>query len=253
MDRYPRRRPERKPRRMTPSRSLARLRWILALVPIVLAAGTTYAVLRTPLLTVQSVNIEGASNLRGEKLAIVSGLQGATLLSPPFEEARARLLQIPQVRAVSFRRDLPRGLTIRVEERLPAAFWSVGEIDYLVDAEGIVLGVGRADGGVPLIVETGVDRSLSPGERVHPDAIALAVRITREAPRVLNQGVQSLEYRSGQGITVVFGGGLRVTFGDERSYEYKVTVLTRLLESLSAEGKTARSVDLRFGERVTYE
>src|ERR671918_2290157 len=143
MDRYPRQRPERKPRGVTPSRSLARLRWILALVPIVLAAGTTYAALRTPLLTVQSVNIEGASALSDKELAIVSGLQGASLLNPPVEDARARLLQIPQVREVSFRRDLPRGLTIRVEERLPAAFWSVGEIDYLVDAEGMVLGVGR--------------------------------------------------------------------------------------------------------------
>jgi len=252
MDRSPRRRPERKSR-VTPSRSLTRLRWILALVPIILAAGTTYAALRTPLLTVQSVNIEGANALGGEELAIVSGLQGSSLLSPPLEDARARLLQIPQVRDVSFRRDLPRGLTIRVEERLPAAFWSIGGTDYLVDAEGTVVGAGRADGGVPLIVETGVERSLSPGERVHPDAIALAVRITREAPPVLNQGVQSLEYRAGLGITAVFDGGLRVTFGDERSYEYKVAVLTRLLESLSAEGKTARSVDLRFGERVTYE
>jgi cell division septal protein FtsQ len=223
------------------------------LAPMVLVAGTTYAALRTPLLTVQSVNIEGASDLDSGELASLSGLRGASLLSPPFEDARARLLAIPWVHDVSFRRDLPRGVTIRVEERRPAAYWSVSGVDYLVDAEGIVLGVGVADGQVPLIVETGVERSLSPGERVHPDAIAMAGRISQEAPRVLNQGVQSVEYRSGLGITAVFEDGMRVTFGDERSYEYKVAVLTRLLDSLSSEGKTARSVDLRFGERVTYE
>ena len=85
------------------------------------------------------------------------------------------------------------------------------------------------------------------------DALALAARIAQESPRFLNQSVQVLEYRPGIGVTAVFGTGMRVTFGDERSYEYKVSVLSKLLEQLSARGTTPRAVDLRFGERVTYE
>jgi hypothetical protein len=94
---------------------------------------------------------------------------------------------------------------------------------------------------------------MGPGDRVHPDALALAARIVQESPRFLNQSVQVLEYRPGIGVTAVFGSGMRVTFGDERSYEYKVSVLSKLLEQLSARGTTPRAVDLRFGERVTYE
>ena len=57
----------------------------------------------------------------------------------------------------------------------------------------------------------------------------------------------------GVGVTAVFRGGMRVTFGDERSYEYKVAVLAELLGNLTLQGVTPEMVDLRFGERVTYE
>ncbi len=46
---------------------------------------------------------------------------------------------------------------------------------------------------------------------------------------------------------------MRVTFGDERSYDYKVAVLSKLLDQLAAKKYTPHAVDLRFGERVTYE
>jgi hypothetical protein len=69
----------------------------------------------------------------------------------------------------------------------------------------------------------------------------------------LGQGVRELEYSAHVGVTAVFDNGLRVTFGDERSYEYKVAVLSKLLDQLQAKGVRPRAVDLRFGERVTYE
>ena len=87
----------------------------------------------------------------------------------------------------------------------------------------------------------------------HPDAIALARRIFQESPRFLGEGVFELEYRPDVGVTAVFENGMRVTFGDERAYEYKIAVLANLLDQLAATRYTPRAVDLRFGERVTYE
>jgi cell division protein FtsQ len=183
----------------------------------------------------------------------ISGLEGESMLSLPVASARARILEVPQVRSVSIRRDWPQGVTIVVEERQPYAFWSVGGRDYTVDAEGVVLAAGAPSGPAPRIVEMDANRTMSPGDRVHPDALALAVRIMKESPRFLGQTVRELEYRPGIGVTAVFSGGMRVTFGDERSYEYKVAVLAKLIDQLSARGQLPRAVDLRFGERVTYE
>jgi cell division protein FtsQ len=253
-DRKPRRRPEKKSHYTPPrTRRGVRLRWFAAILPLILAPAGTYALLQSSLLEVQAVRVQGTQNLDQASLIEISGLQGQNMLRLPLDGARERLLTIPQVRSVSFSRDWPNGVTIKVEERQPAAFWSAGGRDYAVDEEGVILGGGAPSGPAPRIVEVDDTRTLSAGDRVHPDAIALARRIFKESPRFLGESVELLEYRPQVGVTVVFHGGMRVTFGDERSYEYKVAVLAELLENLSAQGKAPKTVDLRFGERVTYE
>jgi cell division protein FtsQ len=225
----------------------------MAALPIVLVALATYTALRSPFLTVQEVRVAGAETIDVHDLALLSGLEGESMLRLPLDEARARLIEVPQVRSVAFKRNWPQAVTLRIEERTPVAFWSVGGRDYSVDAEGVVLAAGAPSGPAPRIVEPEAGRSMGPGDRVQPDAIALAERIFRESPRFLGQGVRELEYRAAIGVTAVFDNGLRVTFGDERSYEYKVAVLAKLLDQLQAKGVRPRAVDLRFGERVTYE
>jgi cell division protein FtsQ len=205
------------------------------------------------LLTARNVRVAGAQTLDHAGLVELSGLEGESMLRLPLDNARSRILEVPQVRSVVIKRSWPQTVTIHVEERRPFAFWSVDGRDYTVDAEGVVLAAGVPDGPAPRIVEPGGNRVMGPGDRVHPDAIALAARITAEAPRFLGQTVRELEFKPDVGLTAVFGNGMRVTFGDERSYDYKVAVLSKLLEQLSTRGVTPRAVDLRFGERVTYE
>jgi hypothetical protein len=117
----------------------------------------------------------------------------------------------------------------------------------------VLLSGGAPDGVAPRIVDVDPGRVLNPGDRVQPDAIAFARRITEESPKFLDASVSSLEYEDGIGVTVIFDGGTRVTFGDERSYEYKIAVLSALLKDLANKGVQPTAVDLRFGERVTYE
>jgi cell division septal protein FtsQ len=231
-----------------------------AFVSIALAAGLTYAAIRLPLFRVQQVRVTGAETLDQQALVELSGLRDQSMLRLDLAAAKKRLLAIPQVRAVDFSRDWPNRVTLHVSEREPWGFWSVGGKDYPVDYDGVVLVVGAPSQASTRIVEPDVNRVMGPGDRVDPDAIALADRIFRESPQVLGRSVTELEYKAGVGITAIFanpargsGQPLRVTFGDDRAYEYKMSVLSTLLGQLSAKGKTPRAVDLRFGERVTYE
>lgn len=251
--RTPRRRPETKTRTTLPNRPKGRWRLLLGLLPIVLVAASTYAAMRSPWLTVQHVRVAGAKTLDEGDVATISGLAGKSMLRLPLSDARSRIVALPQVRSVSFDRKWPKGVTIRVAEREPAAFWVVGGRDYVVDADGVVLAAGAPNRPAARIVEPDSARVMGPGDRVHPDAVAFAQRIAGESPRFTNHSVKELEYTAGVGITAVFTNGLRVTFGDERAYEYKVAVLAKLVEQLSARGVPLRAVDLRFGERVTYE
>ncbi len=257
-DRSPRRRPEAQSQRSQggPRRTF---RWsvpwrlIVALLPLVFVAAGAYAVMQSSLFTVQKVSVQGTVSLDQASLAQISGLQGKSMITLSDEGARRRLLAIPAVRAVSINRQWPDTVVITVQERLPVAFWNVNGHDFPVDQDGVVLSAGAPDGPAPRIVEMTPGRVLQPGDRVHPDAIEFAQRIMGESPRFLDANVTELEYEAGVGVTVIFDGGLRVTFGDDRSYDYKVAVLSELLQELDSQGIHPSAVDLRFGERVTYE
>ncbi|HLF71116.1 MAG TPA: FtsQ-type POTRA domain-containing protein [Dehalococcoidia bacterium] len=209
--------------------------------------------MRSPWLTVQDVRVSGAQTLDTASLAELSGLQGQSMLRLDVDQARSRLLEVPQVGAVSVHRSWPNTVTLRITERIAVAIWTVGGVDYAVDASGVVLGPGAPAGPAPRIVEPDSGRVMSPGDRVHPDAIALAQRIFEESPRFLGESIDQLEYNPAIGVTAVFQSGLRVTFGDERAYDYKVAVLAKLLDQATAAGRPPHQVDLRFGTRVTYD
>lgn len=225
----------------------------LAIVSIAFAAGGTYAALHLPVTRVREVRVTGNDTLDTQALRDISGLQGQSLLRLDLDGARERLLEIPQVKDVHFSRDWPNAVTVRVSERQVWGYWSVGNKDYPVDIDGVVLASGAPSQASTRIVEPDSNRIMGPGDRVDPDAIALADRIFRESPTVLGKTVTELEYKAGVGITALFASGLRVTFGDDRAYDYKMSVLSTLLDQLKAKGRTPQAVDLRFGERVTYE
>jgi cell division protein FtsQ len=256
-DRSPRRRPEAQSHRNRGPRR--EFRWnvpwhlVLALLPLVFVAGGTYVAINSSLLSVQDVKVVGAHNLDQASLVAISGLRGQNMLTMSDDGARRRLLAIPAIRSVDIRREWPNSVVIAVEERTPVAFWSVAGHDFPVDQEGVVLSAGTPDGPAPRIVEVTPGRVLVPGDRVHPDALAFAQRIMAESPRFLEANVAELEYEAGVGVTVIFDGGMRVTFGDDRSYDYKIAVLSELLLELDSKGIQPSAVDLRFGERVTYE
>jgi cell division protein FtsQ len=220
---------------------------------IVLAASGTYWLLQSPLLRVQQVRVVGADTLDVRAVADISGLRGQSMLNLDLDGARRRLEELPQIRSLQVERAWPQAVVIRIEERVPWGYWHVGGKDYPVDREGVVLAGGTPPGTMPRIVEPDTNRAMGPGDRVDPDAIAFAEVVGYEAPRALGKAVQELEYRPGVGVTVVFEGGMRVTFGDDRAFEYKMAVLSELLEQLDRQGVRPRGIDLRFGVRATYE
>ena len=253
---------DRSPRRRFDKTSTARIQragawrvwpWLVAACGLIFAAAGSYAALRSPYFEVQSVRIQGADTLDAAAIAGLTRLQGRSIFNLDLAAARAQVMQIPQVRSVSFKRQFPQTVTVRIVERRPWGFWSVGGRDYPIDTEGVVLVGGAPSGPFLRIVEPGSNRVMAPGDRVDPDAISFADRIARDSIAALGQGVKGLEYQAGIGVTVVFASGLRATFGDDRAYDYKVAVLSQLLDRLKTAGRAPGAVDLRFGERVTYE
>jgi cell division protein FtsQ len=216
-----------------------------------LALGGTW-LYRSPFVTIQKVEVVGAETLDPAGIEALADLEGQNILHLDVDGTRERITKLPRVKDVSMERIWPNGVRISIEERHPWGSWQVGDVRYAVDDEGVILDGPPAPDGSPVIVYLESERQYLAGDRVDPGAIGLAQRLLESAPRSFGQAVVGLEYRDSDGLTAVLEGGLRATFGDVHDYDYKVTALYVLLETARQEQVGVNSVDLRFGDRITF-
>ncbi len=215
-------------------------------------ASAAWWLYRSPMLTVQHVEIEGTQIVQAENVAAAAGLSGASILRIDLEAARSRVEAIPEVKTATVTRHFPNTVKIAVQERTPAAFWMIGGRRYVVDNEGVVLGGGLPDDSAPIITQQQTDWNPAPGERVDAGALTLARRLLDTSERSLGLRVVKFEFRDSNGLTAVFDNGLQAVFGDPHDFDYKVAALFMLMRQTQADDVELHSVDLRFGDRLAY-
>jgi cell division protein FtsQ len=235
-------------RRLT--RLLRRLTVVAAVAGIGLVA---YLVYQSPLMQIREVSVVGVESLDPAMIAATSGLKGQTLLQAETDSARNRILALPGVRDVSISRHWPGRIVIAVQERHAWGYWQINDQTYVIDDQGVVLDDARPDEGAPVIYELDTQRRLATGDQVDSDAITLSQELMDKSPTALRESVSRLEFSQHSGLTVTFDSGLRATFGDSRDFDYKLSVLYVLLEKSQEDAFAVRSVDLRFGDNVSFQ
>jgi len=232
---------------------LRRLRRLALLALLVALAVGAWWLYQSPLLRIHEVTVEGTRLLDPEELAAVANLRGDSVIFPDTGGARERLESVPMVRSVSFERAWPRGMRVIVQERRAWGFWEVGGERHVIDEDGFVLERVLPDEGAPVIRHLEAADSLEVGDRVDPDAVNLTRQLFELAPQRLGLAMVAVEFRDRDGITAIFDGDLRVTFGDGGDLDYKMAALRALLEQTRQQGVEVRTVDLRFGERIAFQ
>ncbi|MDI6857593.1 MAG: FtsQ-type POTRA domain-containing protein [Dehalococcoidia bacterium] len=232
-------------------RRLWRALLLLPLLAAVTALG--WFACQSPLLKVTQVEVVGAQTIDPALLAEASGLKGQMLFLLDSAGAETRLKALPMVKDVSVERRWPGKAVLRVQERQPWGYWQVKDQLYVIDDEGFVLDNTRPPEEAPTIVHIDSERRWLPGERIDPNAVALAKELIKSSPRSLGRAVTGLEYSDGSGLTVILEGGVRATFGDGRDLDYKVSALYVLLEKARKEGLEVHAVDLRFGDTISFQ
>ena len=235
--------------------------WRRFAIPVAIIAAVAVGgwwLYNSPLLSIQDVKIEGNSVVSSDFARTVAGLNGQGIFEADLEVARARLVALPQVKDVEISRNWPNGVTITLTERTAWGLWQLGSTQYVVDEDGVVLGV-AAPAGAPLIVQRDASTvSLTLGDRVDAGAMGVATQLVATAEQTLNRSVSSLEFSQAQGVTAVLKSktgrpDLRVVFGDAQGYEFKIASLFAVLRQADQEGRVLSRVDLRFGERVAVQ
>jgi cell division protein FtsQ len=239
---------------------LARRRRLLLLgVAVLSAVGILWLIVQSPFLSVQHVQVEGASTqtrLAVERAAAVK--DGSALLFLDTAAIADRVEALPWVAHASVRRDLPNGVTIKVEERLPVAWMrrpppagsppgALGPV-AVVDVFGRVL-EDQTDppAGLPAII--GPDRVPRRGEHLASRAPAAALAAL---PDALRAQTAALVLRDGQGVLQLGTppGGAHPAAGQVRlgrleQVAQKGAAALAVLDQLARDGDTVRYVDVR--------
>jgi cell division septal protein FtsQ len=240
-----------RPARASREWALPRLRLLPILVFLLVGLALSLGVLlfNSPLFKVQSIDVQGASNLNTATIVELSEAHGDNIFTLDPGLIERRLERHPYIKVATVKRDWPNGIKITVVERVPTGLWQVGNQSFLVDAEGMVMAL--LDGAAPvgtIPIAALVPQSPAIGSFVDADAISLVERLRADVPAWTGEQIASFEYSPSYGLKAVTTAGLVITFGDRLDYDFKLASLAGVISEARNQGVVFNSIDLRFGE-----
>lgn len=206
-------------------------------------------------LKVDRIVVRGTERLsQGEVLAVLSGLQGESLIWTDLDPWRQRLLASPWVRDAALRRSLPSTMEVVVWERQPVAIGRLNDDMYLVDERGTIIDQYRpqyedldlpiVDGLVATVTPTG---PLTDDARAELAAHVIAALKTRpEVGRRLSQ-VDVSDLHDAQ--VILSGDAAVISLGDDR-FLARLESYLDLASTLHDRVAEIDHVDVRFENRI---
>jgi cell division protein FtsQ len=222
----------------------------LALVVLLLTGGlAARRIVASGYFTVEQPSVRGAQLVSEEAVRAAARVEGREIWEVDGGQVAAAVRELPGVKDARVVRRWPNGVTIVVEERLPAAVWRIGAVDVVVDEDGYVVDA-PAMGGMPAISHLDGKPGVGPGDRVDGDAVRLALTLQARLPEATGQRVARFEYTSGGGLDIVTDRGLRVRLGDGQNLAAKLEIW-RAIEAQARKDKISPSeIDVRFGQQA---
>jgi cell division protein FtsQ len=206
-------------------------------------------------LTVTRITVSGNSRIsRGEVLALLEGIQGASMVTADLEAWRLKLLSSPWVADAALRRELPGTLTVVISERDPIGIGRIGDTLYLIDQRGTIIdefGPNYAVFDLPII--DGLAAAPQPGGAlIDPSRAALAGRLLAELqghPRLAGR-VSQIDVTDVRDAAVILKSDtVLVRVGTER-FAQRIQSYLDLAPALRDRVPDIDYVDLRFDERI---
>jgi cell division septal protein FtsQ len=224
-------------------------KWLL--VPATVVAAAAAVALWSGIFIITNVQFFGGGTIPQESLKRVkAGLVGKNLATVSFAEARAALLENPEVRDAEFRRRPRHGVECRISKREPVALLVAGDI-LEVDAEGVIIPRRAGTGDIDLPVITGVSPREIKG-RFDSPAVGRAVEVLALLKRLgLSPARQLSEIHvAGEDVDLVWmGTGTLVKLGRDE-YASRIRKLQTVVGILNDGDRFPRVIDLRFDRQV---
>lgn len=238
---------------------------LFALLVLGAAGWLLYQALSSPEYAVRQVTTRGTTALTAEDVEALADVTGRSIWFVRDDEVAARIRQSPYVERVAVQVLLPDSVVVQVTERRPEVRWTHAGTTYAVTWEGLVLddtppalgestalsataALSETATAVPgpafvssvAIVDTTPNRDLKPGDKVDPDALEIARRVTLRAAE-LPVPLQRVEWDAGLGVSLIVGDNRQAVIGKSERLDEKLAILTHLLR----DGTPFSYLDLR--------
>lgn len=201
----------------------SRRRAVLALLAVVvLLAGSAALVYFTPLLSVRTVTVEGATSV--PKQDILDRLDipaGRPLVRVDTAAAAQRAASIPALASVRVQRQYPSTVQVTVEERIALAFFDSADGTHLLDATGVDFATAPPPPGVVRLVT----ESPIYGDPVTKDALS----VLDSLPALLRDQVVEVRAQTLSDISILLGDGRTLVWGNAGNSDRKAAVAIALL------------------------
>lgn len=199
---------------------------------------------------VRQFEVHGGDKVGGDEIVAIAGLRkGMNIWSVDAVAIEKKIAKHPWVRKVLVRRDFPRRVVIKVEERQPKAIVGAGRLFY-IDADGVVFKEVERGDSMKFPMLTGADaEALQRGDPVARKRIREAVRLV-DMLAARSHTLSEIHFEAADRL-VVYPNKLpvawRLGWGD---WEEKLALLDRLLAHWKGSEERFASLDMSFRDQV---
>ncbi len=206
----------------------------------------------SPIFKVANVEVVGNERVATSTVVEATGLLGESMFDADLAAAQEALYLQPLVSSVRIDRDWPHSIKVILEERQAWGTWEQSGVRYVIDREGVVLGVGEASHGSPVIKSSELGNRIM-GDRVNYQAVDATAEIYEKLPRQLGTTVAEVAFITGKGVQVTTTNNQTALFGDSSSIGYKLAVWAALQQEAQIQRINYTTVDLRYGNRPVLQ
>jgi cell division protein FtsQ len=222
----------------------------LVLITVVVGLSIFWS-LRTSLLDIKKITVEGNTKLTSQEIIDASGIVvGENIIQANVGDGGEAVTELPYIETADIGRKLPGTVTIQVQERSPYMQFSYNYSFAVVDDKGVVLEYSiRRNNEIPLVkgfdwvdLKVGEDLTETPiGETMNEFFNDLEIRDI-----VLN--FKDIEYDEENNIKITLFNGVAVEFGPLHNVKYKLKVLQEIIGDLEEKNIPTKMIIMNKGE-----
>jgi cell division protein FtsQ len=218
------------------------------------ASRASTAAADADVLRIDRIRVHGTERLtHGDVLAILTGLQGESILWTDLDAWRRRLLASPWVRDAALRRSLPSTVDVAISERRPIGIGRINGDMYLVDDRGVIIdqyGPQYAQFDLPLI--DGLTAAPAGGTMTDASRADLAARLIASiaAKPSIARRLSQIDVSDAHNASVILSGDTAVIQLGDDQFLARIESYIQLAAALRERVSDIDYVDLRFDDRI---